>query len=62
MLNNILKTMTLLACLFAPAAYAHTGIHNGMYHPLSGVDHFLVVLIIGIISAIVLVTIKMNRK
>lgn len=58
MLNNILKVMTFLACLFAPAAYVHAGVHNGIYHPLSGVEHFLVVLIIGIISAIVFLTIE----
>ena len=53
--KSINKTMLLIASLISPTAFAHTGIHNNelynhTYHLLSGIDHFLVVLIIALIA------------
>jgi urease accessory protein len=49
----------LIAALFlvSPALYAHTGGHighslfSGMLHPLTGIDHLLVLLAVGLIAA-----------
>ncbi|MCK5336652.1 MAG: HupE/UreJ family protein [Gammaproteobacteria bacterium] len=46
------KIALLSASVASSTAFAHTGIHNELYHPLSGVDHFLVILIIGLLAAI----------
>lgn len=52
------RTITLTAlCLFAGAASAHTGSHtptgfaNGLTHPLSGLDHLLAMIAIGLWAA-----------
>jgi hydrogenase/urease accessory protein HupE len=49
---TIKKIVPLLACLASPAVFAHTGIHTGIYHPLSGVDHFLMLLIGGLLAGV----------
>lgn len=48
----IRKSITIATLLFSTSAYSHTGLHTGLFHPLSGVDHFLVILVIGVISGI----------
>ncbi len=59
MLNKLIKTFLLLAgSLLSTTGFAHTGFHNDvfhpLFHPLSGVDHFLVVLIISAAAGVVL--------
>ena len=55
MFKNIFGKIALSASsLISSPAFAHTGIHNDVYHPLSGVDHFLVILIIGLLTGITL--------
>ena len=46
----LIQKLVLLTVLVSPIASAHTGVHTGLFHPLSGVDHFMVVLVIGVIS------------
>jgi len=49
----------LIAALFlvSPSLYAHTGGHiehslmSGLLHPLTGIDHLLVLLAVGLIAA-----------
>ncbi len=44
-------------CLVSPSLYAHTGGHtelsvmSGLLHPLTGIDHLLVLLAVGLIAA-----------
>jgi len=57
----MLKKITLMSCFSVSTAFAHTGVHNDIYHPLSGIDHFLVVLMIGVAAGIIFLTMK-NRK
>ncbi len=44
-------------CLVSPSLYAHTGGHiehsliSGLLHPLTGIDHFLVLMAVGLIAA-----------
>lgn len=45
--------ITLTTFLFSTSAFSHTGVHTELFHPLSGIDHFLVILAIGVISGIV---------
>jgi len=57
MSKTVSKTLTRLSSLFIGGlftsnVFAHTGFHNEIYHPMSGVDHFLVVLAIGVITGI----------
>jgi len=61
MLKIMMKKIALLSCLPISTVFAHTGAHNEIYHPQSGVDHFLVVLMIGAVAAVVFIAIK-NRK
>jgi len=52
-MKKIIKnTTTFVTALCSPTAFSHTGVHTELYHPLSGVDHFLVILAIGVISGI----------
>jgi len=49
----MIKIITALSLtLSSTNAFSHTGLHTELYHPMSGVDHFLVILAIGIISGI----------
>jgi len=61
MLMRMMKKIALLFCLSISTVFAHTGVHNEIYHPLSGVDHFLVVLMIGAIAGVVFIAMK-NKK
>jgi len=61
MLMRMMKKIVLLSCLPISTVFAHTGVHNEIYHPLSGVDHFLIVLMIGAIAGVVFITMK-NKK
>ena len=45
-------SMALIPFLFSTSAYSHTGLHTELFHPMSGIDHFLVVLAIGVISGV----------
>ena len=44
-------------CLVSPSLYAHTGGHiehslmNGLLHPLTGIDHLLVLMAVGLLAA-----------
>jgi len=57
----MLKIITFFSCLSVSTAFAHTGVHNDIYHPLSGVDHFLVVLMIGVAAGIIFLTMKKRK-
>ncbi|GGA76303.1 urease accessory protein UreJ [Neiella marina] len=54
-----LTTMALLAttCVLSPAALAHAGHHDvshwysGLLHPLTGIDHLLTMLLMGVVTA-----------
>ncbi|MCW8935033.1 MAG: HupE/UreJ family protein [Gammaproteobacteria bacterium] len=49
----MIKTIiALTALLFSTSAYSHTGVHTELFHPMSGVDHFLVILAIGVVSGL----------
>ena len=61
MLKRMMKKIAVLFCLPVSTAFAHTGVHNEIYHPLSGVDHFLVVLMIAVVAGAIFLTMK-NRK
>jgi len=61
MLRRMMKKIALLFCLPISTVFAHTGMHNEIYHPQSGVDHFLLVLMIVAVAAVVFITVK-NRK
>jgi len=50
--KHIHKIAMLAGTLLSSSTFAHTGLHNEIYHPLSGVDHFLVVLIIGLVAGV----------
>lgn len=53
MINKALQTIALVFIgLIASPALAHTGFHNRVYHPLSGVDHFIVILIVGLLAVV----------
>ena len=39
--------------LFSTPLWAHTGYHNEIHHPLIGVDHFIVILIIGLVTSFI---------
>ena len=52
MLNVFQKIVALIACLYTYPVFSHTGVHNELYHPLSGVDHFLTILIVALVSGI----------
>ena len=53
MLKNMLGKMTLLmTSLGSSAVWAHPGFHNETVHAHLGIDHFLVVLVIGIIGSL----------
>ncbi len=53
MINRIIQALSLLLIgLIASPTFAHTGVHNSAYHPLSGVDHFLVALIVGLLVTV----------
>jgi hydrogenase/urease accessory protein HupE len=52
MFKKLLKIALLSASVASSTAFSHTGIHNELYHPLSGADHFLVILIVGLLAAI----------
>lgn len=52
-MKNLMRNTSLLFAGFCSAnAAAHTGIHTGLYHPLSGIDHLLIVLAIATIAGI----------
>jgi len=51
MIKKIYQITLLIISLASSTAFAHTGLHNNIYHPLNGLDHFLVVLIIGMLTA-----------
>ena len=48
----IKNTTTIVATFCSSTAFSHTGVHTELYHPMSGVDHFLIILAIGVISGI----------
>lgn len=48
----IRSSVALTAFLLSTNAYSHTGVHTELFHPMSGVDHFIVILAIGVISGI----------
>jgi len=50
MIKKFKQIALLIISLASSTAFAHTGLHNHIYHPLSGLDHFLVVLIIGMLA------------
>jgi hydrogenase/urease accessory protein HupE len=52
-----LALIFLFSTVLSPPVYSHAGFHgdsliNSLYHPVSGIDHFLVILIIGFLSII----------
>jgi len=48
-----MKLLLALATIITSSnAYSHTGIHTEHFHPLSGIDHFTVILVIALISGI----------
>ena len=49
-----MQIIVLLSIFVSPLANAHTGVHTELFHTLSGVDHFVVVLMIGVISGVAL--------
>lgn len=48
----IRSTIAIATMLLSTSAYSHTGVHTELFHPMSGVDHFMVILAIGVISGI----------
>lgn len=52
MKKYIINITLLLTSMVSSAALAHTGFHNDIYHPLSGIDHFLVMLIVGLLAGV----------
>lgn len=54
MTNRTIQAFSLfLTGLIASPSLAHTGVHNSSYHPLSGVDHFLAILMISLLVGVV---------
>lgn len=49
-MTRIITALTVF--LSSTNAFSHTGVHTELYHPMSGLDHFLVILAIGVISGI----------
>jgi hydrogenase/urease accessory protein HupE len=50
MIKKFNQIALLIISLASSTAFAHTGFHHNIYHPLSGLDHFLVVLVIGMLA------------
>ena len=53
MLNMIKRLILIATGLMSSTSYAHTGFHAaGLYHPLTGMDHFLAILIIALLAGL----------
>lgn len=54
---RIKTSLIAVLCLVSPALYAHTGAHidhsliSGLLHPLTGIDHLLVLMAVGFLAA-----------
>ena len=49
--NHLSKIAFLVSSLVSSNIFAHTGFHNEIYHPISGLDHFTTLLIIALSAA-----------